>query len=135
MNNIFKYYVWVWVTIFAVYNICVFAVPEGVFGLTRSTSAFSWGYAFASIAFIGQLFCSYRAFKALRSLPSSGIFPDEFVDRFQMKYEVVPYPGDRVLTTNHGEGELLLHVGNKNWNVKLDSGGEIILNEKNFKLL
>lgn len=78
---------------------------------------------------------SYRAFKALRNLPSNGIFPDKYIDRFQMKYEIVPEPGDRVLTTNHGQGVLLLHVGNKNWNVKLADGSERILNESNFKLL
>lgn len=78
---------------------------------------------------------SYRAFKALRDLPSNGIFPDKWIDRFQMKYEVVPEVGDRVLTTNHGEGVLLLHVGGKNWNVRLSDNKEIILNENQFKLL
>ena len=78
---------------------------------------------------------SYRAFKALRDLPSNGIFPDKWIDRFQMKYEVVPEVGDRVLTTNHGQGVLLLHVGGKNWNVRLADNKEIVLNESQFKVL
>ena len=78
---------------------------------------------------------SYRAFKALRALPSNGIFPDKFIDRFQMKYVVVPEIGDRVLTNNHGQGVLLLHVGQKNWNVRLADNKEIVLNESQFKVL
>ena len=78
---------------------------------------------------------SYRTFKALRALPSSGIFPDKYIDRFQMKYVVVPEIGDRVLTTNHGQGVLLLHVGGKNWNVRLADNKEIVLNESQFKVL
>lgn len=78
---------------------------------------------------------SQKIFKFLRSLPESGVFPERFLERFRMKLQIVPEAGDRVLTTNHGQGVLLLHVGNKNWNVKLADGSERILNESNFKLL
>ena len=78
---------------------------------------------------------SAKVFKRLRSLPEQGVFPEKFLERFQMKYELYPEVGDRVHTTNHGDGELLLHLGNENWNIKLDSGKEIVLNEKQFKLL
>lgn len=76
-----------------------------------------------------------RVFKRLRSLPESGIFPEKMIERFRMKLEIVPEVGDRVRTTNHGDGTLMLHVGNENWSVNLDAGTSIILNEKHFTLL
>ena len=76
-----------------------------------------------------------RVFKRLRSLPEGGIFPEKMIERFRMKLEIVPEAGDRVRTTNHGDGTLELHVGNENWSVKLDNGESVILNEKHFKLL
>lgn len=76
-----------------------------------------------------------RVLKRLRSLPENGIFAEKMINRFQMKIEVVPEEGDHVMTTNHGEGILLLHLGNSNWNVRLVDGREIVLNEKNFQLL
>lgn len=75
-----------------------------------------------------------KIFKFLRRMPENGIFPTEFMERFRMKIEVTPEVGDEVLTTHHGKGVLLLHVGNKNWNVRTPEG-EIILNETQFKLL
>jgi hypothetical protein len=76
-----------------------------------------------------------RVFKRLRSLPESGIFPEKMIERFRMKLEIVPEVGDRVRTKNHGDGTLMLHVGNENWSVNLDAGTSIILNEKHFTLL
>lgn len=76
-----------------------------------------------------------RVFKRLRSLPEQGIFPEKFIERFQMKYEIVPESGDRIINPNHGEGTLMFHTGKNNWCVKLDNGKEIILNEKTFRLL
>ena len=75
-----------------------------------------------------------RVFKALRSLKSGGIFPDKIQERFRMKLELVPEKGDRVHTKNHGDGILDQHLGNENWQVHLDSGENIILNEKHFTL-
>lgn len=76
-----------------------------------------------------------RVFKRLRSLPEGGIFSEKTMERFRMKLEIVPEAGDHVMTDNHGEGILLLHLGNANWNVKLSDGREIVLNERQFKLL
>ena len=76
-----------------------------------------------------------RVFKRLRSLPEGGIFSEKMMERFRMKLEIVPESGDRVRTKNHGEGTLDLHLGNENWQVKLDNGESIILNEKHFTLL
>lgn len=76
-----------------------------------------------------------RVFKRLRSLPEGGIFSEKTMERFRMKLEIVPEAGDHVTTANHGEGILLLHLGNSNWNVKLSDGREIVLNERQFKLL
>ena len=76
-----------------------------------------------------------RVFKRIRSLPENGIFPEWMIERFRMKLEIVPEAGDHVMTNNHGEGILLLHLGNANWNVRLSDGSEIVLNEKHFKIL
>lgn len=76
-----------------------------------------------------------RVMKRLRSLSETGIFSEKMIGRFQMKIEVEAEVGDHVMTTNHGEGILLLHLGNSNWNVRLVDGSEIVLNERNFKLL
>lgn len=76
-----------------------------------------------------------RVFKRIRSLPENGIFPEWMIERFRMKLEIVPEAGDHVMTNNHGEGILLLHLGNANWNVRLSDGSEIVLNEKHFKML
>lgn len=64
-----------------------------------------------------------------------GLFPEKVLERFIMKFEIEAEAGDHVMTTNHGEGILLLHLGNSNWNVKLSDGREIVLNERQFKLL
>ena len=76
-----------------------------------------------------------RVMKRLRSLPEVGIFSEKMISRFNMKFEIVPEVGDHVMTNNHGEGILLLHLGQSNWNVRLVDGSEIVLNEKQFKLL
>ena len=76
-----------------------------------------------------------RVLKRLRSLPEGGLFPEKTMERFRMKLEIVPEAGDRVRTTNHGDGTLDLHLGKENWQVKLDNGESIILNEKHFQLL
>jgi len=76
-----------------------------------------------------------RVMKRLRSLPETGIFKENMINRFNMKIEIEAEVGDHVATNNHGEGILLLHLGNSNWNVKLVDGSEIVLNEKQFKIL
>ena len=76
-----------------------------------------------------------RALKRLRSMPENGIFPEEFISRFSMKYEVIPEPGDRIYNENHGNGKLDFHIGKENWQCVFDNGEKVILNEKQFKLL
>ena len=76
-----------------------------------------------------------RVMKRLRSIPEVGIFKEAMINRFNMKFEIVPEVGDHVMTNNHGEGILLLHLGNANWNVRLSDGSDIVLNEKHFKIL
>lgn len=76
-----------------------------------------------------------RVFKRLRSLPEQGVFPEWFIERFKMKYEIVPEKGDRIHNANHGDGTLDFHTGNGNWNVKFDNGDEVIINEKQFTIL
>ena len=77
----------------------------------------------------------YKIMRYMRSLPEGGIFPEEFISRFDFNRAWVYEAGDRVRTTNHGEGTLDLHLGNKNWQVKLDNGESVILNENHFHLL
>ena len=77
----------------------------------------------------------YKIFRFLRSLPENGLFPEWYIGRFNMHHVWIPGKGDRVHTTNHGDGTLDCHLGNENWQVHLDSGDNIILNESHFKLL
>ena len=57
MNN-FKYYVGSWIAMLAAFNAIVFVCARGNF-----STSFWIGYAFITVAFIGQLFCAYLAFK------------------------------------------------------------------------
>ena len=78
----------------------------------------------------------YKIMRFLRSLPSGGVFPEEFISRFDFNRAWVYEAGDRVHTTNHGDGTLEVALGNGNWQVSLDSGTKTVLNEKDhFKLL
>ena len=54
----FKYYVISWVALLAAFNAIVFVCAAGNF-----TSAFWIGYAFITVAFVGQLICAAIAFK------------------------------------------------------------------------
>ena len=77
----------------------------------------------------------YKIMRYLRSLPENGLFPEWYIARFNMHHEWIPGKGDRVHTTNHGDGVLDLNIGNGNWQVKLDNGESIILNENHFKIV
>lgn len=57
MKKTFNYYAIVWTICFALFNVIAFIIPE-TFG-----NSFWTGYIFIALAFIGQLICSYVAFK------------------------------------------------------------------------
>lgn len=76
-----------------------------------------------------------KIFKFLRSMPEQGIFPEEYIERFRMKLQIVPEVGDRIKSDIHGFGTLQFNTCKDNWAVLLDNGDQIILSEKQFKLL
>jgi len=76
----------------------------------------------------------YKIFRFLRALPENGVFPEWYINRFQMKHEWIPGKGDRVRTTNHGDGTIDLRV-NDSYVINLDSGGQTVLKEEHFKLI
>ena len=64
MNKNFKYYLTVWGILFVIFNVAVFASPSEMAGMSKFGGAFWSGYIFITLAFLGQLACSYIAFKA-----------------------------------------------------------------------
>lgn len=76
----------------------------------------------------------YKIFRFLRSLPEGGVFPEWYIARFIMHHVWIPGNGDRVHTTNHGDGTISAKVNNA-YVVDLDSGGQVVLEEKHFKLI
>lgn len=64
MKKGFKYYLSIWVILLAVFNVAVFVSPGEAGGYSKFGGAFWVGYIFITLAFIGQLICSYFAFKA-----------------------------------------------------------------------
>lgn len=77
----------------------------------------------------------YDIFRHLRALPENGIFPEKFIGRFNMHHEWVPGVGDRVHTENRGDGTLACKGNGRAWVIDLDSGGQTVLNEDQFKLI
>lgn len=64
MKKNFIYYSLVWLVLLVVFNIIVFVTPNEAAGMSKFGGAFWAGYAFITIAFLGQLACAYKAFKA-----------------------------------------------------------------------
>lgn len=58
MNKILKPYAGVWAICFALFNALVFLTP------IEHSGGFWVGYAFITVAFLGQFGCTYKAFKA-----------------------------------------------------------------------
>lgn len=77
----------------------------------------------------------YKIVRFLRSMPEQGIFPEWFIARFNMHHEWIPGKGDRVHTTNHGDGMIDSKLLNGSYIINLDSGGQTVLNESQFKLI
>lgn len=63
MKKRFNLYLIAWTVLLALFNVIAF-VPVGWEGQEKYTSSFWIGYAFITVAFIGQLACTYMAFKA-----------------------------------------------------------------------
>ena len=71
----------------------------------------------------------------LRALPEQGLFPAQYINRFKMDREWVYAKGDRVMTINHGPGILDLNTNDDNWIINLESGGQTVLNTKQFSII
>ncbi|MGN0604937.1 MAG: hypothetical protein ACI4JM_00290 [Oscillospiraceae bacterium] len=63
MNGTFKKYFAVWAVMFAVFQIICFITPSEINGLNKFGGAFWSGYIFITLAFIGNILCTYNAFK------------------------------------------------------------------------
>lgn len=64
MKNKFGFYAICWAILLALFNVIVFVTPNEAAGLSKFGGAFWVGYIFITLAFIGQLSCTYFAFKA-----------------------------------------------------------------------
>lgn len=64
MKKTFSYYSICWLIALAVFNVITFVTPNEIAGVSKFTGAFWTGYIFITLAFIGQLGCAYKAFKA-----------------------------------------------------------------------
>lgn len=63
MKKYFKYYAISWAIALVVFNVITFTVTAETIGFGAVTASFWIGYAFISIAFIGNLVCSLLFFK------------------------------------------------------------------------
>lgn len=63
MKKYFKYYGICWAIVLVVFNVITFVVTNETVGLASVGSSFWVGYAFITIAFIGNLICSLLFFK------------------------------------------------------------------------
>ena len=63
MKKRFGFYITAWAVLLALFNVIAF-VSVGWTGQEKYTPSFWIGYAFISVMFIGQLACSYAAFKS-----------------------------------------------------------------------
>lgn len=64
MKKSFKTYAIAWAVMFVFFNVICFVTPNETEEYIKFGGAFWSGYAFIVIAFIGQLLCAYKAFKA-----------------------------------------------------------------------
>lgn len=64
MKKTFKFYIIIWALALAIFNVFCFVTPSEANGYNKFGGAFWVGYIFITLAFIGQLVCSYIAFKA-----------------------------------------------------------------------
>lgn len=64
MKKSFKTYAIAWAVMFVLFNVICFVTPNETEKYIKFGGAFWSGYAFIVIAFIGQLLCAHKAFKA-----------------------------------------------------------------------
>ena len=64
MKKTFNYYSICWLIALIVFNVITFVTPSEIAGISKFTGAFWTGYIFITLAFIGQLGCAYKVFKA-----------------------------------------------------------------------
>ena len=63
MNKNFKLYLSVWAIFLALFNVVAFVSPAEIAGADKFSGAFWPCYVLITLAFVGQLACSYVAFK------------------------------------------------------------------------
>lgn len=63
MKKTFKVYVICWMALLAAFNVVTFITPSLIPGISKWSGSFWVGYAFITVAFIGQLACAYLAFR------------------------------------------------------------------------
>lgn len=63
MIKTFKKYLAAWIVMFIVFQVICFITPSEMYGLSKYGGAFWSGYAFINLAFIGNIICTYMAFK------------------------------------------------------------------------
>lgn len=63
MKKTFKVYVICWTVLFAAFNLVTFVTPSLIPGISKWSGSFWIGYAFITVAFIGQLACASWAFR------------------------------------------------------------------------
>ena len=54
----------IWAICLAVFNVIVFVTPNEIAGVSKFSGSFWIGYIFITVAFLGQLICTFIAFKA-----------------------------------------------------------------------
>ena len=60
----FKKYAIIWAILLVIFNALCFVTPEEINGESKYTTSFWIGYIFITLAFLGQLACTYIAFKS-----------------------------------------------------------------------
>lgn len=63
MKKTFKIYVICWTVLLVAFNLTAFVTPDFIPGMSKWSGSFWVGYAFITVAFIGQLACAYLAFR------------------------------------------------------------------------
>lgn len=102
MKKYFKYYGICWAIALVVFNVITFVAANETVGLVSVGSSFWVGYAFITIAFIGNLICSLLFFKEenkdkvflnipIIQLAFSGLLVSLFVGVIAMAVPQIPY--------------------------------------------